>query len=297
MAGGLIPLLFISGYFLYKGAFYDFIDGTFLFNITDLERPNTSIFSNIRNFFRAVYLGYTIMTIPIALGFVAMLFMFVERIKPYGNNILNWVSQDAYAILFLSLPIPFLWSAIDFQDYPDFYVFLPYTAIGFGWLLHHMVRSITNTDKITLLIKRSFIVVICMILIGAAAINYQATAADELNTQKAWAEEVTDRFGEEVKIASIGVPEALVLMHKTNPNPYSFIIYGIDNHIDATTEGGFDGWLQDLEQYNPSLIFFGVMHGKRLPKFEAWLAENYILSNIGEWKVFIRKDISENSGL
>jgi hypothetical protein len=233
------------------------------------------------------------MTIPIALSFLAILFMFMGRIKLYGSNLLTWISKDSFVILILSLPIPFLWSALDFQDYPDFYVFLPYTAIGFGWLLHHMVLSITNTNKITPLVKRSFIGVICAILIGAAAVNYQTTASDELNIQKTWANEVVERFGEEVRIASIGVPEALVLMHKTNPNPYAFIIYGIDNRIDATTEGGFDGWLRNLEQYNPSLIFFGVTHGKRLPKLEAWLAENYTPSNIGQWKVFIHKDISE----
>ncbi len=297
IAGGLVPLLIVSTYFLYKGAFYDFVDGTFLFNITNLERPDTSVFSNIRNFFRAVYLGYTTMTIPIALSFLAIFFMFLERIKSYGNNLLKWVSKDSYAILFLSLPIPFLWSALDFQDYPDFYVFLPYTAIGFGWLLYHMVRSIASRNGISPIVKNSFVGIICIILTGAAAVNYQTTASDELSTQKAWANEVAERFGEEVKIASIGVPEALVLLHKTNPNPYSFIIYGIDNHIDATTEGGFDGWLRNLEQYNPSLIFLGVTHGKRLPKLEACLAENYTLSNIGDWKVLIRKDISANSSL
>src|SRR5690606_25294717 len=106
----LIPLLIVSGYFIYKDAFYDFLDGTFLFNITNLERPDASILSNIRNFFRAVYQGYITMTIPISLGFLAILLMGIWRIKLHGNNFPVWLSQDRFAVMFLSFPIPFVWS-------------------------------------------------------------------------------------------------------------------------------------------------------------------------------------------
>ncbi len=292
ITGGLVPLLVIGGYFLFEGAFNDFVDGTFLFNITHLERPSTSIFTNIRNMFRAVYLGYTTMAIPIALGFLAILMMSIWRIQKH-KTIRSWLSEDRFAILLLSFPIPFIWSVMDFQDYPDFFVFLPYAAIGFGWLLYTTVQNLEKAFEIPKMAARGFIFVTCVVLIGAAAVNYKTTATEELNAQKAWADEVVRRFGDDVKIASIGVPEALVLLHKTNPNPYAFIIYGIDNRIHAKSEGGFDGWLEQLKAYNPMLVFFGVTHGKHIPKLEVWLAESYNKSSIGEWEVFIHKAVPD----
>src|SRR3712207_9105294 len=47
----------------------------------------------------------------------------------------NVATRETFAPVLLSLPFPVIWSMMDFQGYPDFFVFIPYVAIGFGGVL------------------------------------------------------------------------------------------------------------------------------------------------------------------
>lgn len=291
VAGILIPLIVISLYFLYKGAFFEFVDGFTLFNINHLNRPgDTSLLAIFIRILSAVFAGYATMVIPILLGFAAILMVFIWRIRLHKSSTILWLSEDHFSALLISFPIPFVWSMLDFQWYADFFIFLPYAAVGFGWLLHNALRGIANLDQITTSTENAFFLIICGVLIIAAFANYRRTASKELDLQIVWSNEVTSRFGSDVKLVSIGVPEALVLLHKTNPNPYVFIINGIDNQIDAKTPGGFDGWLENLWRYQPDIIFYGSTNGKLKPKLEKWLESHYQETTIGEWKTYVKGD-------
>jgi len=80
----------------------------------------------------------------------------------------------------------------------------------------------------------------------------------------------------------------MVLLHKTNPNPYLFIIAGIDNKIDATTPSGFEGWLEELERYDPSVIALGPIGGKFKPMLTDWLQSHYRETKVGDWTLFVK---------
>ena len=90
------------------------------------------------------------------------------------------------------------------------------------------------------------------------------------------------------RLVSIGVPQLMVLLHRTNPNRYLFMTNGIDSKIDAETPGGFEGWLEELERYDPSVIVVGLTRGEfRLVLFD-WLQSHYQETKIGEWRVFFK---------
>ena len=95
-------------------------------------------------------------------------------------------------------------------------------------------------------------------------------------------------MGGDAKIVSIDVPQILVLLHRTNPNPYLFIAAGIDNRIDATTPGGFKGWLEELERYDPSVIVLGRTTGKFEPMLTDWLQSRYRETTVGDWTLFVK---------
>lgn len=178
---------------------------------------------------------------------------------------------------------------LDYQGYADFYVFLPYAAIGFGWLLFSVFHVVNNISKITAVTKELFFLMLCGVLIISATVDYRARAPKRLELQKAWANEAASLvLGADIKTVSIGNPQALVLLHKTNPNPYIFVINGIDNHIHANTPGGFDGWLESLRLYDPDIIFYGATDGKFKPKLEYWLGSLYQEKTIGKWTVYVK---------
>ena len=82
----------------------------------------------------------------------------------------------------------------------------------------------------------------------------------------------------------------MVLLHRTNPNPYLFIMNGVDNKINADTPGGFDGWLRQIETYSIDVIVAGrQIKGKFVPKLFAWLKKHYNKRMIGGWTIYVKK--------
>ena len=110
------------------------------------------------------------------------------------------------------------------------------------------------------------------------------------------AEKVRQRFDPEVSLVSIGAPELLVLLRRTNPNEYAFIINGIDRRIDARTAGGFEQWIRDLEATAPTLVAVGPTEGRYTEAIFAWLQEGYRPEQVGPFQLFVRRDVPVAGG-
>lgn len=288
-SGAAIPLIAVSLYFLSKSAFYEFIDGTILFNLYHLEREPSSIISHLGAPVMAIFRSYTIMAIPMFLGFLAILIIYVWRLKLCGRSITRLLSEDRFAPILLSFPAPVIWSVLDFQGCPDLYIFLPYLASGFAWLLYMAFQRLIEVGEMRHFAQKWSFILLCGTLIATAATHYKITSEKGLNEQRRWASEVESRFGSDSRLVSIGVPEILVLLHRTNPNPYVFIVSGIDNHINAARSDGFDGWLKELQDYDPQIIAFGPTRGRFKSTLTSWLEFHYSETNIGDWKLFVRQ--------
>jgi hypothetical protein len=147
-------------------------------------------------------------------------------------------------------------------------------------------------------------------LLGIAIANtfeeVNAPAADKLlatnislSEQREGASQIQERFGKDIRIASINSPQVLVLLHRENPNPYLFITAGIDRYIDAKEPGGFEGWLRGLET-SDVISFFGEGQAL-LPGDESstehreelldWLGSNYHIEKVGPWYVFVKDSL------
>jgi len=286
LAGIAVPLLAISAYFFLQGALYEFAEGTILFNLVHLDRGAWSVRGNVRQIFRAVESGYGTMFVPIWLGLGMLPILLLQRLSRARCRIVKWLSVDPFCALLLTAPLPLAWSLIDFQWYPDFYVFLPYVAVGLAWALAPGFQALNKAGKA---VQIAALVLVCAILVYSAAYTYRQTTSGDLALQRAWAEEAVARYGGE-RLVSIGVPEALVVLHRTNPNPYVFVINGIDNRIEATTPGGIEGWLDQLAAYDPDVIFYGSTRGRFAPRIEEWLESRYQRATVGEWTLYVRPE-------
>ena len=284
--GVLIPIVAVSVYFLFKGVFYELIEGAILFNVFYLERPQLSFLHKVLRPIQAVYHGYATMIVPIFLGLLMVCLAYPWRMSLQKGRIGRVLSQDPFAAFLLTFPAPVLWSVIDFQRYPDFYIFLPYAAIGFGWLLNITLERMMGYELTGSASQRVAYLVLCIFLVGSAGYYYHMTAEKGLEKQRKWAKEVESTYGRHAKIISIGAPEILVLLKKTNPNRYVFITAGIDNMIDAKTPGGFEGWLREMDNYEHPVIVLGKYRGKYKEKLDAWLEAKYQKQTIGPWSTF-----------
>jgi DolP-mannose mannosyltransferase len=294
LAGISLPLAAVLAYFYYHGALGDLLDGFVLFNFLYLVRGHFNLAYHVAGAAINIALPYGTMLIPIIIGLGAILRLYVKR--PY---------EYRFAPILLSLPAPVLWSLRDFQLADDFYVFLPYATIGFGAFLAAAIRR-TDAPRVLTALMGAILLTIALANtwggISAAAAERLLGTDIDLPTQREGALEIEERFGEDAKLISINSPQVLVLLHRENPNPYIWTTAGVDRLIEAKTEGGFEGWLEELEAYDPDAIsFFGEgqsllpshhLSPENVRALDTWLDTRYRAEKIGPWWFFVKKELS-----
>jgi len=302
LAGIGSPLVAVSAYFYYHGAFYRLLDGSILSHILYGDRPDRSLLEHFLEPMEGALEGYPTMIPTIFIGFVMVVYIIFLRWTRH-RSLRDVLAKDAFAPILLSFPALILWSLIDFQNRKDFFVLLPYVAIGFGVFLDLAVRRIARLEGAALRggTQRFLTIGLCISLVALATANESLGPMDkrreEFDQQRQAAMEIEDRFGNDAKLVSIRAPELLVLQHRTNPTPYAFMSKGIANHIDANTSGGFEGWLRELEAYNPDVVAIqgggGTHAGSHNRELMNWLNSNYREERVGPWTLYVRTSINE----
>ena len=316
LGGALSPVAVVVLCFYWWGALYELINGAVLFNLRYLDQERLSFLAQVARAAEAIFVGYSSVFVPITIasmlvivlvGLFAVIRLYVTRLQRIvaTRASARELLDSRFAPLLLSLPFPVAWSLMDFQGYPDFYVFLPYVAIGFGGFMDFAIRKAASKHRAAprktrrnlsagvcavlafLAVSSSLIVVSPAQRASSLTIQQHGISPTDLEDQRLAAQEIERRYGEDARIVSIGVPQLLVLLHETNPNPYVFVIRGIDNEIAETTPGGFDGWLQQIQSYNPDVIALGPTTGDHEDMLRQWLNENYEREDIGPWVVFV----------
>lgn len=316
LAGVFSPVAVVLVLFYLWGALYELLNGAVLFNLRYLDQERLSLLSQLARSTEAVFVGYSSVLVPVAIaslltitlvGFLAVIRLYVVRLHRIvaGGGSTRELLNSRFAPVLLSLPFPVAWSLMDFQGYPDFYVFLPYVAIGFGGSLDFAVRRYARSHYpsphkarrtlsaglcavlAVLAIVSSLIVVSPAQRASSLTVQQHGISPTNLDDQRRAAQEVENRYGEDARIVSIGVPQLMVLLKETNPNPYVFVIRGIDREIAETTPGGFDGWLQQIEGYDPDVIALGPTTGDYEPMLVSWLGEHYERERIGPWTLYV----------
>jgi hypothetical protein len=293
MGGIAVPVAATVAYFYYKGALYDFVNGFVLFNVLHLVRESHQLLTLLATAAVNIALPYSTMLVPILIGLVMIFRLYFLR--PF---------QYRYLPILLSFPAPILWSLRDFQLADDFYVFLPYAAIGFGAFLDSAIRRV-QASRLLSIVLGAILLTIALAntsdeVSAAAAYRLKGTNVD-LTTQREGALKIEERFGEDIRLVSINSPQILVLLHRVNPNPYLWITAGVDQDIDARVPGGFEGWLQELDEFDPGAIsFFGDgqsllpsshLTAENYQALDTWLNTHYRAEKIGPWWLFVKKEL------
>lgn len=288
-AGIATPLVAILAYFYYHDALGALFDGFVLFNVQYLVRGSYQLTAILAGAASNVVAPYGTMFIPILIGLFMILRLYFLR--PY---------QYRFAPILLSLPAPILWSLRDFQLADDFYVFLPYAAIGFGAFLASAIQH-ARTPRLVVTLLSAILLAVALANTTdwvSANATYKLTGTTiGLPEQREGAAEIEERFGEDARLASIGSPHVLVFLDKENPNPYLFLSAGVDQYIEGETPEGFEGYLEDLKEYDPDALTF-LAEGQTLfsqqltfehrRELANWLNSSYHTEKIGPFWLFVK---------
>lgn len=243
LVGCALPLLAVVAYYAYHGALFELADGLFLFNLGLMENEAT-LYNNFRAVQQAMLLSFKPAGLLLALGLFAMVPLALWRVRRFGFG--RSLLRDPFACLLLTFPFPVLWSLLDFQGGPDFFVFLPYGALGFGWLAHLALQRTGDLAELDV-VGRALTggLAVATLWVGGW-ILMDAMGPARLGDQRRALATLATRYPD-ARLGTVGAPQAMVLLELENPTRYGFMMRGIANHVQARHPGGFDGWLRELE--------------------------------------------------
>jgi hypothetical protein len=285
IVGSLFPALVVVIYYASVGALTEMWDGVFLFHIRYLQRESIQLVSRLalniaKGFNEMLYLTF--------LGATIVPLWFFREMLVYGPTHAHVKSRLAF---FVSFVLSIIWTCVDLQGYPDLFLLLPFTAVGFAVFMNWAVQGVGSCKEKNrnVLVFRCLLVSLLALTLCFTAIHVVQTGKESgLDSQKSWARQIKSLVGTDGKILSIGRPEVLVILGLKNPNPFPVIIGGYDLYIDATTPGGFTQFLHSLKTFSPDIVVYGHTEGKHTGEISAWLSEHYKEQMIGKWKTYVR---------
>jgi hypothetical protein len=272
--GAALPVLAVVGYYAAHGMLFELVDGVALFNLTLMENEAT-LYANVRALQQAMLLFYKPAGLVIAVGLFALVPLALWRWRRFGAAL----ARDPFFCVLASFPLPVLWSLLDFQGGPDFFVFLPYAALGFAWLVGVGLERALDLAELDVIGRAAVGALAVLAVWSSGWILMDALGPARLGDQRRALAAFEQRHPD-ARIASVGAPQAMVLLERTNPTRYGFVMRGIANHVEAHHPGGYEGWLAALARDADVLLTTrSAAHemGPREQRWQAWLEQHYAL--------------------
>lgn len=289
LAGGVIPLAAVLAYFAERRALPDLLDATIMYPLFKLDR-HEALLTTLRRIIGVVASSYRSMAVPIAIGFAVMLGWCVWRAAHHRS--LRSLGEDRFAPVLLTFVPPILWSLRDFQGAPDFFIFLPYVALGFGLFADKALPDIAGQARLRLR-RYALSAGAGALLLGAAVASNVEQRGSGLDAQAQAARTILARFGPDVRIISSYATQVLALTRRQGATPtfYPGLREEYDAHLEARYPGGFGGWLRQIKAYDPQLIVLGSARGRHGAELMDWMRARYRREKIGPWTVWIKHDL------
>ena len=260
--GAAVPTVVIGGYFFLNGAFKEFIQGAFIVH-SYLSRADEH---ELYNIFKMIFLGYPFSSGLILLGLAAFfIYGFIRTIWSGGTRL----SDNPYVPLIVIYSLIWIASLLNFQGYSDFYIFLPFTVLGFIILYRAVIEFITDKRLLTgdtALKTFNSVVLLIMCAIPFLNLGFSDIISDHTaiwrgalgEQKKAYSDVMKAALGsydENTTTVAIAIPELPALLGLRNVNPYVLNdIPGYDAFIASNYSNGFAGWLDEMSARNPDIV-------------------------------------------
>lgn len=257
VVGGLVPTAVCLAYFAVVGALGEFIDAFLLINAryaqpasatTDLAKS----WSNLQH-------GYhvSVWVIVAGLGALAVLAVSAVRRKKRRRD----PSVISVAAVGTASLVGVLWTAREFNGWPDAFMVLPLAAIGIGGVAKQLSEHLSPRAAISLTLTWTVVAV-------SVALTYSiAKRGHGLEGQRGSVSALLEQLPADASIMSVQAPQALVLSGKTNPTRYQMFSGPLKAYLDDTLPGGLEGFGESVGRTQPTVV---AVAGGRVP---SWLAD------------------------
>ena len=289
VSGFLAPSVVIFGIFWLSGALEELFDALLILH-SYLSREDVN-----ELFVIMVMLpfGFPFSFPMIIVGLLAFTIYLVIQLRRSPQ--LAWSDNYHLPLLFIILVFSFA-SLLNFQSYPDFFIFLPFAALGTVVLFRCLPRLSEEAWRgrdITLPLQIIFVswLLITPVLNAAFAdiwSNHAAVWRGAIERQRESYRTILLRalpdYNDSSKLVVIGVPEMPALLRFRNLTRHVSLgsIKGYDAYISSKFGGEFKRWLRQLSNYEPELLVVKQSDlvgysNKNLNTFNKWLRIHFSL--------------------
>ena len=255
IVGFLVPSAVIFGIFLLNGAFKELLQGALIVHFY-LSRPDQNEFLNIA---KMLPFGFPFSFVLIIVSLIAF---GVHSIRSMFSNENPKLSDNPYLPFAVMLVIFAFASLLDFQGYPDFSVFLPFSALGMV-ILYKSLFSYMESKRLSAISistsKSAFYLVLLIIpflnasfsgVFSTHAAIWRGAILEQTKTYSEIVRSALGNYDANSRIIVIGVPEIPALLGFQNGTQYVSMgsIQGFDDFIASNYSNGFPGWLEEMSR-------------------------------------------------
>ncbi|MBI3654363.1 MAG: DolP-mannose mannosyltransferase [Acidobacteria bacterium] len=298
VAGALIPLLVLFGYFYLKGAFGDFWAWSMEYNYGVFgPDANRGLERALQHMWRVMRRIFEIDIVFLVLS-IGGYFLFVgERIyrrwKGKENSYTEAWFKDA---LIFPVLVYFLFCLINMQAGPDLIPFIPFIGLFAGWFIF---RVGTVIGKIKLLQRPHLsweVLATCLVIaLMTGVVLRRATkyriAGMTLQDQYRDLQPVAAALGPDDKVYVHGTMEVLVLLKRRNLNPYVLLDWGADQFAAYKKGVEFKDIIAEMDAQAPKIISLTRLRTlTNKAELENWAKAHYDELTITDGKpIYIRR--------
>ena len=301
LGGAAIPLAILLAYFRAYGALSDLWNWTVVFNYSVYSRKALeSDVSPLAHMTSVVLKIYGIDILLVAISLIGFVIFAGKRVRERVNRLTG--SEDLYRDAIVIAPaVYFVACLIRFNAGPYLIPFLPFIGLFFGWAIVELSNIISKRwlSKSLADFKAGIQIILIVILVSVAdyrAVAYRFESIQTLQAQDQTFRAVWRILNEADPIYVHGTTELLVLLDRSNLNPYIFLDFGKDDYIAAQKYGGsFVALIDEIEAQAPKVIALSrlqrVSHRNELRQ---WAERHYVSLGLpGYEEISVRKSEAE----
>jgi hypothetical protein len=300
VAGAVIPLAVMLGYFWASGAIREFYLWNIHFNATvygpNEMRPLSSFVNRIAKMLAGTYHNGRLYFYLAAPGLLLLLWREVKHARENGpRSLLRAAPRHA---IIISPVVYFLFCMIDIQGGADLIPLLPFVAtfaavaliFALGQAANFIARERPALNRAQVMAWGGGLA--CAFILALAVSDTFSRERDlTLQDQDAKVRDIVSQLQPGEKIFVHGQTEILVLSGLTNASKYFLLDRGKDAYLDVVEEGGFKGWLQRLKAERPRIVALDRLKSLGyLNELRDWVEAEYEARDDGTFRYYVRKD-------
>ena len=300
--GAVVPLLFTILYFWLNGALRDFYNWTFDFNLHVYGpreyKSSIHFLRYLRSMLSGEYRPERFYCLLAAAGAIWFVLEQVRGIRRAGIKQAIKENSLDHAILIAPL-VYFAFCFVDVQGAADFFPFLPFIAIFFGYVVVQSIEKAQEflSQRLPLLNGRWFpafslalVLVVIFVFSLRDSFSYRRPRSP-LAQQQQEVTTILSHLDPEDQIFAHGPTEVLVLSGINNASKYFFLDRGKDLYLDRVEPGGFDGWFSRLKSSRPKVVLLSrTAKVEKADEFYDWVGTEYTEQKLAELTYYLRKD-------